>query len=241
MLYHKHCFSPTKGQASREESLLVDSGVGETCQHKRLMAFDARATLATMHVSALVAAPCFGVVDAQLCAPLHDLRLRQLGVGRHNLHADIGSGLRGVADGPYESRTAVGIDGVVATMVGDEHLLQFVALSNARRDGEHDAIAEGHHGGAHVVVRIVALGNVAGPREERTLEIVVHESQGYRDMLDTQAFAVQTGEGNLPRIVVGTIVERDRQRYLLRLVIEQRDGVESTTHNNHRIFHRLQR
>ena len=60
-------------------------------------------------------------------------------------------------------------------------------------------------------------------------------------MLDTQAFAVQAGEGDLPRIVVGTIVERDRQRYLIRLVIEQRDGVESTTHNNHRIFHRLQR
>ena len=73
------------------------------------MALDARATLATMHASALVAAPCFGVVDAQLCAPLHDLRLRQLGVGRHNLHADIGSGLRGVADGPYESLSLIHI------------------------------------------------------------------------------------------------------------------------------------
>ena len=118
-------------------------------------------------------------------------------------------------------------------MVGDEYLLQVVALGDADGDAQHDAVAERHHSRLHVLGGVMSLRDGVGTLQERTLEILVHEAQVDGDVLDAQSLAMHLGERNLSLIVVGAIVETDAQGYLVFLVVEQGDAVHAAAHDDY--------
>ena len=192
-----------------------------------------------MLLAALVAAPCLGIVDAEALSDACDVCLGDGGVGCHNPYADVCARLSRRVDGFDEVLTAVGIDGVVASVVGDKHLGQSVALGDAHGDGEHYAVTEGHDGGLHVLVLVVSLGDGVGSGEEARLEVLVHEVQWDGDVLDAQPFAMHLGEGYLACVVVAAIVEGNAHGYLVLVFIEQGDAVHSPAHNYSCILHIL--
>ena len=187
-------------------------------------------------LATLVAAPGLGIVYAQRLAVAGYVALGDVGIGSQHLYAGICSQPRSFRHGADKLRSAVGVDGVVAAVIGHHHIFQPVRLSHTCRYREHDAIAEGHNGRFHILFIIVALGDGLGALQERTLEILVHKSQIDYDMLDAQALAVHGGKGNLTRIVIAAIIKRDTQRYTLLVFIEHGDAVHASTYYQNRIF-----
>ncbi len=99
-------------------------------------------------------------------------------------------------------RTAVGIDGMVTGMVGDHDFFELHAFGKPCCHGEHDAVAERHHGGTHVVIGIVALWNLVGSGEKRALEVTAHEFKINLDPADAEPLAVPARTFGFAAIVV---------------------------------------
>ena len=135
------------------------------------------------------------------------------------MDVDVGAGSGRLVEGIDKLGTTVGIDGVVATVVGHHDVFQAVRLSHTHGNGQHDAIAEGYHRRLHILVGIVTLGNLLATLQQRTLKVLGHEVQGNDDMLDAQLLTMPLGKGNLAGIVLRTIVERDSQGDALLLVV----------------------
>ena len=129
------------------------------------------------------------------------------------------SALVSLVEGVDELGAAVGIDGMVATVIGHHDIAESVALGNAHGNGEHDAIAEGHDGGLHVVVGIVALRDVLAAFEQGTDEVARHEVEGDDDMANAQTLAVELRKGNLALVMLRAVVEGDGEGNALLLVI----------------------
>ncbi len=212
--------------------MIFDTGLTEC-----LFALTAGTTFAAVLLTAFIAAPCLGIVDAEALADAGDVSLGDIGVRSVHTNVDVSAGTGGSVNGVDELRTAVWIDRVVAGMVGDHHALQSVALGDAHGDGEHDSVAERYDRRLHILLVVVAFGDGVGTLQETALEILVHEVQGNRDMFDAEAFTVHLGKGNLPGIVVAAIIETDAQSDLIFLVIEEGDGVHTSADDNYRIFH----
>ena len=105
-------------------------------------------------------------------------------------------------------------------MVGNHHTLEAVALGDTAGDSQHNTIAERHHGGFHVLVVIVAVGDGIGTLEQGALEVLVHELQGNNQMLDAQALAVHDGTTTLTAVLGAAVVKSDRQGNLVLVLIE---------------------
>ena len=122
---------------------------------------------------------------------------------------------------------------MISSMIGYKHLLQLIALCNADGDAQHDAITERNHRGFHIVISIMPFWDSIGSFKETALEILVHKAQIDSNMLDAKTLAMHFGKGNLTLIMIGTIIETDAQSDFVLLVVEQRDTVHTTAHNNH--------
>ena len=122
---------------------------------------------------------------------------------------------------------------MISSMIGYKHLLQLIALCNADGDAQHDAITERNHRGFHIVISIMPFWNSIGSFKETALEILVHKAQIDSNMLDAETLTMHFGKGNLTLIMIGTIIETDTQSDFVLLVVEQRNTVHTTAHNNH--------
>ena len=142
-----------------------------------------------------------------------------MGIGRTQSHLHEGSCLCCCIESLDEFWTAVGIDGMVASMIRHHHIFQAIALGNADSYREHDAITKRHHCRLHVVGSIVAFGNLFPTLQKRALEIGGHEVQRNHNMPDAQLPAMPLGEGYLLGIVLRAIVKRDSQGNTLPLII----------------------
>ncbi len=123
------------------------------------LAFAARAAYSAVVFATFVATPCLGVVDVEVFAFGGYLRLGETGVGREELNPVPRTEMDSIIHRLNELRAAVGVDGMVSGMVSQHDVLQFVILGNARCDGKHDAIPEGHDSRFHVFLIVVALGD----------------------------------------------------------------------------------
>lgn len=61
-----------------------------------------------------------------------------------------------------KSGSAVGIDRVVAGMVGKHHCFEPAAFGESGGNGKHYAIAKRHHGRLHVFVGVMTFGYGVG-------------------------------------------------------------------------------
>ena len=125
-----------------------------------------------------------------------------MGVGGFDFHLVVCSGLNGSVHGADEFGSAVRIDGVVAAMVGQHDGGEAVAVGDAGGYGEHDAVAEGHHGGFHVLFVVVAFGDGIGALEEGGTEIAGHEVEVDHNVGDVESIAMELGVGDFFFVVV---------------------------------------
>ena len=122
---------------------------------------------------------------------------------------------------------------MIATMVSDENFLQIITLSNADGNAQHDSITERNHRTLHIIISIMTLRNCIGTFKKRTLEILMHETQIYRNMLDSQTLTMHLGERNFTLVMITSIVKTNAERNLVFLIVEQRDAIHATAHNDY--------
>ena len=205
---------------------------------KGFAAFDAGATPAAVNFSALVAGPGAGEVDAQFVAAGGDVFLAHGNEGAHQFEIDVGALLDGVGHGLHEFLPAVGVDGVVSRVGGDDEAVGFTAFSEAGSDGEHDAIAEGNHGGFHVGFLVVAFRDVAPGLEEVGFEEVVDEVEFDGLVRDAELLTVPGCKGDFAVVVFRPVVEGNSggDFVLPGGVVEGGDGVHAAADQDHYPF-----
>ena len=192
-----------------------------------------------MLLAAFVAGIGLAIIQAKSLSVLGDFLFAQVGVGCIDGNVFIRSCRHRLRHRVDEALATVGIDGMVACMVGYHHPLQAVALGNAGSDGQHDAVAEWYHRRFHVLIVVVAFRNVVSSHQQGTLEIAVHELQGYHDVPDAQALAMGDGADALTTILCRAIVEGDGQGDFILVFIQHRGGVHASRYDNHCVFHRF--
>ena len=108
--------------------------VFNACLVQSFLALDACAAFAAVLVASFVARPCFGIVQAQGLATKGNVGLGDIGIWGNDVDVCLCASRHSLAHCLDKLASAVGIDGVVATMIGNHHILQAVALGNAAGD-----------------------------------------------------------------------------------------------------------
>ena len=156
--YSYVCLSKTLQVASRSPFfVLCKVFYPRFCQG--LSALTTRSATPAMLVASLVTAPRFGKIHPELLPSAGDIRLGYAGIRGKNTHLFIGSGGGGSRHRCHKIGTTVGIDGMVAAMIGHHYIFQTVALGHADGYGKHNTIAERHHCRLHVPLVVTAFGD----------------------------------------------------------------------------------
>jgi hypothetical protein len=102
-----------------------------------------------------------------------------------------------------------------------------------------DAIPEGHYAADNMKSTVVPFRNgimlsiAIGTFKKRTLEILMHETQIYRNMLDSQTLTMHLGERNFTLVMITSIVKTNAECNLVFLIVEQRDAIHAAAHNDY--------
>ena len=196
------------------DGLIINGGSSEG-----LTALDTGAAATAMVFSPLVTRPRLAIIYAQRLAATGNVSFGDVCIGRAQTDVDEGACGGSLVEGVDKLRSAVGIDGMIASVVGHHNVSESVALGNAHGDAEHDAITEGYDGRLHVLVGIMTLGNVLTAFEQGTDEVFGHEIEGDDDMANAQTLAVELRKGNLALVMLRAVVEGDGEGNALLLVI----------------------
>lgn len=140
------CSHGKSRKSGRSRLFLVWRGVVDVGKGQGFFTFNAGAAFAAVLVITLVTAPCFGIVYLQPLTDGGNLAFGDVGVWGFDAYIDKGSALRCPIDGCDKLGGAIGIDGVVAGMVGDENFPEPVALCYADGYRQHDTITKGDYG-----------------------------------------------------------------------------------------------
>ncbi len=234
-VYSQDAFSRRR----RSFGILVFGGIVNAGLAEGLLPLAAGAAFAAMFLASLVAAPCLAVVQAKGFAVAGDVGFRKVGVGCNDGNVLVGAGLGRIRYGIDKLRTAVGINGMVAAVVGHQHMFKLVAFGYTDSYAQHDAVAERNDGRFHVVLVVIAFGYGASPFQKARLEILGHEAEVDGDVGYAEPLAVHLGKRQLPAVVVTPVVEADAQCYPFPVFVEHGDGVHAAADDNDRIFHFL--
>ena len=115
---------------------LILCGILNTRFSQCFLALHAGTAFSAVLLTTLVAAPGLGIVNTEFLADGCNLALGDVGIRSHHANIYEGARLGSLIDCLDKFRATVRIDGVVAAMIGDEHLLQIVALSDTDGDTE---------------------------------------------------------------------------------------------------------
>ena len=154
---------------------IIHGGIGNTGDGEGHAPLATGAALAAVVLPALITRVGLGVVETQRFAVSGDFHFVDMGVRSIDFNILIGARLHGLVHGMDEVGTAVGIDGMVTGMVGYHHAFQPVALGYTASHSQHDAVAEGHHRGLHILIIVVALRNIIGRHQQGALKIPMDE------------------------------------------------------------------
>ena len=194
-----------------------------------------------MALAASIARPRLGIVNAKFTSTGGNLSFRQMGERTKQGNTGESSRFGSTAHRLYKLRPAVRINSVVASVIGHHHMFQSPALSHSDGYAKHDAVAERHDGRLHIVLVIMSFRNGVIALQERAVEVLVHKLQGNDDVLYAKPLAVQPCKGQLAAVVVRAVIERQRQRYPVLLVVQQRCGIHAAAKDNDGVFYHNQK
>ena len=190
-----------------------------------------------MDLAALVARPGLPVIHAKRFAPARNIRFRNQRVRSVNRDVRVSARRHRLRHGIYKFLAAIRVNIMVAKMVRHHHTFQAVALSNARGDGQHDAVTERHHRRFHIFVGVRPFGNRICARQQRRLEIIVHELERNREVFDSKFFAMELCKRNFTAIVVAAVIKRNGKRYLACTLVKQGRTVHSAGQDQQSVLH----
>ena len=117
---------------------------------------------------------------------------------------------------------------MVSAVVCKHYGIKLITLGKTGGDGEHNAVTERHYGAFHVFIGIRALRDVPAADEKVTLEILSHKLKRYHKMPYPKALAVEGRILKLTLVVLGAVVEGNRQRYAVLIFIKERGAVKAS-------------
>ena len=192
-----------------------------------------------MHVATLITRPRFGIIYAQRPAAARNVGLADVGIWRHNAYTSECACLNSSIHSGDKFGATIGINGVVAAVIGNKNLSQAIAFGYACRHCEHHAVAKRHNGRLHILLVVTTVGYAFATLQQATLKVLVHKAKRYNHMRNAQTLAMQGRQRQFVVVMVAAIVERNAQCNLVFLFVKQRNAVHSATHYNYRIFHLL--
>lgn len=188
----------------------VVCGVGNPGEEEGFAAFDAGAAGAAVAGVAFVAGPGFAVVDVEAVAEPGDGGFVEVDEGAEQFDTGVGAFGHGGGHGVHEGFAAVGVDGVVAGVGGDDEGVRATTFSKAGGDGEHDGVAKGDDCALHGFLGVVAVGNLTAGLEEIGGEELVDEGKRNDVVVDpAEVIAMPGGEGDFFGVVLRAVVKAD--------------------------------
>ena len=180
-----------------------DAGGGEG-----FAALAAGGALAAVLLAAAVAGVGVGEVLTELGAGGGYFRLGAGDEGTQNLQIRVGAVGDSGRHGCHELLPAVGVDGVVATVGGDDQPFGTLAFGNAGGNGQENAVAEGDNCLLHVLLGIAAGGNGIRSAQQGTFQMRRDGAEvdfvvGHAAVLSLPAGAVQLAGGVVAAVVEG--------------------------------------
>ena len=207
---------------------IVFRRVGDAGLTEGFSALGASAADTAVSLVTAVAGVSVGKIDTQCSTTPHYVALRNICIRGHYPYIDICARLSGSVDSIDKLRPAIGIYGVVAAVIGYEHLCQTTTFGQATGNGQHDAVAEWHDGRTHVGIIIPADRHRIGSVEQRRVEIFFYEVERNDDMLYAETLTMALCTGDFAKVVVAAVVKRDSERDAVTILIQQGGGVESS-------------
>ena len=189
--------------------LFVFGGVCKISEGEGFFAFDAGAAFAAMEVVAFVAGPSVGEVDVEIATNGGDVFFANVDEGAQHLDVGVGAGGNGLRHGGEEVFAAVGVDGVVTGVGGDDEAFGADTFGKAGGDGKKDAVAEGDDGALHVFLLVVAFGDVSAGLKEVTFEESVHKGEVSGVEGNSGLVGLPSGHGEFFGVVFGGVVDAE--------------------------------
>ncbi len=203
----------------------VGGGVGDFCEEEGFAAFDAGAAGAAVAFASFITGPGLGEIDVQFRAAADDGGFVEIDEGAEELDFRVGAFFDRGGHGLHEVFAAIGVDRVVSAVGADDNAVDFEAFGESGGGGEHDAVAEGDDGLAHVFLGVVAFGNFAAGGEEIGGEEVADEAELEDFVGEVELLGVVDGEGDFAVVVFGAVIAGDDGRHLVTLDgVVERDG-----------------
>lgn len=128
---------------------------------------------------------------------------------------------------------------MVTAMHGDRHRIRLLRRRQPESDGEQDGIAVRHHGGAHGLFRIMAIGHVDIVGECRTGQMRADGSDIDDMMRHAKARGATGGEIQFLLVALAIIEGDESEKFVFRRdFMGKRNGVQSAG-ADHDGFHKL--
>ena len=185
----------------------VGGGVGDAGGGEGFAALAAGGALAAVEFAAAVAGVGVGEIHTELGAGGGYFCLGAGDEGAQNLQIRVGAVGNGGRHGCHELLPAVGVDGVVATVGGDDQSFCTLAFGDAGGNGQKNAVAEGDDGLFHVLLGVVAGGNGICPAQQGAFQMRRDGTQVDFVVGHAAVLSLPAGAGQFSGGVVAAVVE----------------------------------
>lgn len=183
-----------------------------------------------MVFAAFVTRPCLCEINTQLLSALDNLRFREPNERTQNLHAAVRAETNCGGHGVHEFSTAVGKDGVVSRVRGDDDGVRADGFRKARRRCEEDTVAKRDDGLLHGQSFVVCVRDAWPGLQQRRAEMLANEIQADDFVADAEPLAMMRRKRNLPMIVFRPVIEAESGDDFIvrRRFVERADGIQTT-------------
>ena len=171
------------------------------------LALAAGGALAAVLGGAFVAGVGVGKVDPEGGTGGGDFCLGVVDEGAQDLELGVGAEMDGVCHGGHEVFSAIGVEGVVAVVGGNDDGFRAVAFRDTGGDGQEDTVAEGDDGLLEVFLCVVAGGDGICAAEQGAGEMLRDGGDVYLMIGDAEMLCLPACAGELASGVVAAVIE----------------------------------
>lgn len=182
---------------------------------ERLAALAAGGAAAAVEVAAAVAGVGVGKINTKLVAEGDNLPFAEVDEGTQDFQLGVGAKADGAGHGLHEVLPAIGVDGVIPGVGGDDNARGAVAFRNASGHGQKDAVAEGNDGLFHVFRGVVFRGDGIGTAQQGAVQVRGNGGDVNLMVGDAEMFRLPAGAGEFMAGVVAAVVKCQGSGYLV--------------------------
>lgn len=179
-------------------------------EEKRFASFDTGSAGPAMRVSAFVTGPSGGKIDTELGSAPRDGGFVEVDEGADEAHLGVGTALHGGIHCLHEIFPAIGVDGVVTGVGGDDDTGCSLAFGETGCNREHDGVSKRDDRLLHGRFLVVAFWDRSGSSKQLGIKVVGDETQRELNVGHVGEAAMQGCERKFSRVMSRPVVEAQR-------------------------------